>query len=80
MSTVPGLDPSDDSKGNLEDINAAGSFHEFLVDLHEDFGPIASFWFGSKFCVSVANTATFKEIQNLFDRPSEYLTYFVGRF
>ena len=46
ISTIPGLDPSDDIKGNLDDISAAGSFHEFLVNLHEKFGPIASFWFG----------------------------------
>ena len=73
MSTIPGLDPSDDVKGNLDDINDAGSFHQFLIELHEKFGPISSFWYGSHFCVSVANTVTFSEVQKLFDRPSEFL-------
>ena len=70
VSTIPGLDPSDDIKGNVDDISAAGSFHEFLVNLHEKFGPIASFWVGQQFYVSVANSVTFKEIQKLFDRPT----------
>merc|ERR1712141_323850 len=69
ISTVPGLDPSDNLEGNIQDISAAGSLHEFLVDLHDKFGPVASFWFGQEFCISVSNPFTFKEIQSLFDRP-----------
>ena len=40
------------------------------MNLHEKFGPIASFWVGQQFYVSVANSVTFKEIQKLFDRPT----------
>ena len=71
--------------GNLQDISSAGSLHEFLVDLHDKFGPVASFWFGQEFCISVSNPFTFKEIQSLFDRPSKFVltmqnklcTYFI---
>lgn len=69
MSTVPGLNPRDEVTGNVDDISDAGSFHEFLVDLHEIYGPVASFWFGKQYCVSVSNANTFKDVQNLFDRP-----------
>ena len=80
MSTIPGLDPSDDVKGNLEDINDSGSFHQFLIELHEKFGPISSFWYGTHFCVSVANAVTFREVQKLFDRPSEFTFYLLLLF
>ena len=80
MSTIPGLDPSDDVKGNLEDINDSGSFHQFLIELHGKFGPISSFWYGTHFCVSVANAVTFREVQKLFDRPSEFTFYLLLLF
>lgn len=69
VTTVPGLDPLDDITGNIDDITSAGSFHEFLVDLHEKFGPIASFWYGPKYCISVGSATAFKDIQHLTDRP-----------
>lgn len=45
--------------------------HEFLVGLHERFGEVASFWFGTQYCVSVASARLFKEVQVLFDRPGK---------
>ena len=60
--------------GNLGDISKAGSFHEFLVDLHKEFGPIASFWWGRKYTVSIASAELFEEITLVFDRPCK-LTY-----
>eukprot|EP00094_Tigriopus_californicus_P006858 TCALIF_06607-PA protein Name:"Similar to RIOK2 Serine/threonine-protein kinase RIO2 (Homo sapiens)" AED:0.17 eAED:0.17 QI:0/0.66/0.7/0.9/1/1/10/104/975 len=67
--SVPGLEPSDDKLGNIPDITQAGSFHEFLVDLHDKFGSIASFWYGSQFCVSLGAWKLFKEVVPLTDRP-----------
>lgn len=41
--------------GNLQDIVDRGSLHEFLVGLHEQFGPVASFWFGRQPVVSLGS-------------------------
>lgn len=41
--------------GNLQDIVARGSLHQFLVSLHQEFGPVASFWFGSRPVVSLGS-------------------------
>ena len=74
---MPGLEPTDERTGNLDDISQAGSFHEFLEALHETHGPIASFWYKTQYCVSVSTPSGFKAVQRLFDRPSlifeEYL-------
>ena len=69
-TSVPGLDPSDEATGNLNDIDQAGSFHEFLQELHTNFGPIASFWYKTKYVVSVSTPSGFKAVQKLFDRPA----------
>ena len=55
--------------GNLPDIVAAGSMHEFLLNLHGKYGAIASFWFGPKFTVSIASPELFREHMAPFDRP-----------
>ncbi|KAK7476474.1 hypothetical protein BaRGS_00032309 [Batillaria attramentaria] len=68
VSTVPGLSPSGQD-GNLSDVGKAGNLHEFLIDLHGRFGPIASFWWEKQFTVSIASPDLFKEQQNVFDRP-----------
>nr|AIL94175.1 cytochrome P450 CYP20A1 [Tigriopus japonicus] len=72
--SVPGLEPSDDKLGNIPDITQAGSFHEFLVDLHEKFGSIASFWYGAQFCVSLGEWKLFKDVVQLTDRPRSIFT------
>lgn len=41
--------------GNLQDIVGRGSLHDFLVSLHQEFGPVASFWFGSRPVVSLGS-------------------------
>lgn len=71
VSTIPGLDPSDTREGNLPEIIAAGSLHEFLVKLHKEHGPIASFWYGPKFTVSVASPDVLSDLKGVFDRPAE---------
>uniref|UniRef100_A0A4W4F256 Cytochrome P450, family 20, subfamily A, polypeptide 1 n=1 Tax=Electrophorus electricus TaxID=8005 RepID=A0A4W4F256_ELEEL len=54
-SGVPGLNPTEEKDGNLQDIVNKGSLHEFLVGLHEQFGSVASFWFGRRPVVSLGS-------------------------
>ncbi|XP_067116353.1 cytochrome P450 20A1 [Osmerus mordax] len=54
VSGIPGLSPTEEKDGNLQDIVNRGSLHEFLDSLHDQFGPVASFWFGSRPVVSLA--------------------------
>uniref|UniRef100_A0A1A7X341 Abl-interactor 2b n=1 Tax=Iconisemion striatum TaxID=60296 RepID=A0A1A7X341_9TELE len=54
-SGVPGLNPTDEKDGNLQDIVSKGSLHEFLVSLHQEFGSVASFWFGGRPVVSLGS-------------------------
>ena len=78
---MPGLDSTDERNGNLDDISQAGSFHEFLQDLHETHGPIASFWYKTQYCISVSTPSGFKAVQRLFDRPPlifEFLYPLIG--
>ena len=46
-----------------------GSFHDFLVELHSEFGPVASFYYGQKYCVSLGSAETLRQVENCFDRP-----------
>ncbi|XP_044044658.1 cytochrome P450 20A1 [Siniperca chuatsi] len=54
-SGIPGLNPTDEKDGNLQDIVNRGSLHEFLVSLHQEFGSVASFWFGGQPVVSLGS-------------------------
>ncbi|KAG7467354.1 hypothetical protein MATL_G00152470 [Megalops atlanticus] len=54
-SGIPGLNPTEEKDGNLPDIVDRGSLHEFLVGLHDQFGPVASFWFGRRPVVSLGS-------------------------
>ncbi|XP_028320210.1 cytochrome P450 20A1 [Gouania willdenowi] len=54
-SGIPGLNPTDEKDGNLQDIVNKGSLHEFLLSLHQDFGSVASFWFGGRPVVSLGS-------------------------
>ena len=67
---VPGMKPKSKNSGNLEDLEKAGSLHQFLLALHTKYGKIASFWFGHQKVVSISSPELFKEQQNLFDRPT----------
>ena len=65
-----------DRDGNLGDLAKAGSLHEFLLDLHKQFGPIASFWWGRTYTVSIASADLFKEHHHVFDRPRKLTLLF----
>ncbi|KAK7893525.1 hypothetical protein WMY93_022677 [Mugilogobius chulae] len=54
-SGIPGLNPTDEKDGNLQDIVNRGSLHEFLLGLHEEYGSVASFWFGRRPVVSLGS-------------------------
>ena len=42
------------------------------MNLHKKFGPIASFWWGKKYTVSIASAELFEEINDIFDRPRKF--------
>ena len=68
------------SNGNFEDMQDAGSLHEFLVNLHDEYGPLASFWWGTNLVVSLASPEMFDEVKALFDRPSTVYIIFYKSF
>ena len=45
--------------------------HQFLVKLHNKYGPIASFWYGTEYCISIGNAEHMKKVKHLFDRPAK---------
>ena len=65
---VPGLSKRDNITGNLPDIAEAGGLLNFLKRLHSKFGPIASYWQGDVFTVSIADAKYFKYTEKIFDR------------
>ncbi|XP_032880392.1 cytochrome P450 20A1 [Amblyraja radiata] len=54
-SGIPGMTPTEEKDGNLPDIVSTGSLHQFLVNLHEKYGSIASFWFGRRLVISLGS-------------------------
>lgn len=71
QTTIPGLEPSDKKEGNVGDIVQAGGLQNFLISLHKEHGPIASFWIGTKLVVSIAKAELFKTQSHVFDKPAE---------
>ncbi|XP_054065988.1 cytochrome P450 20A1 isoform X2 [Rissa tridactyla] len=63
-SGIPGLAPTDEKDGNLPDIIVSSSLHEFLVNLHEKYGPLVSFWFGRRLVVSFGSIDLLKQHVN----------------
>ena len=66
------MEPRDDKKGNMADIQEAGGFELFLDKLHKEWGPVAGFWYGADtYVVSVGQGSLLKSIGHLFYRPPE---------
>ncbi|XP_068612474.1 cytochrome P450 20A1 [Brachionichthys hirsutus] len=63
-SGIPGLNPTDEKDGNLPDLVNRGGLHEFLVSLHREFGPVASFWFGGRPVVSLGSVQQLRQHVN----------------
>ena len=70
VTTIPGPDIIDPLEGNLPDVASAGSLHEFLSQLHENYGDIVHFWIGPQLVVSVATPELFRQTAQVFDRPA----------
>ena len=45
--------------------------HQFLLALHDKHGPVASFWYGTEYCISIGNADLMKQVKHLFDRPAK---------
>ncbi|XP_075537282.1 cytochrome P450 20A1-like [Dermacentor variabilis] len=71
QTTIPGLEPSDKKEGNVGDIVQAGGLQDFLISLHKEHGPIASFWIGTQLVVSIGKAELFKTQSHVFDKPAE---------
>lgn len=71
QTTIPGLEPSDKKEGNVGDIVQAGGLQNFLISLHKEHGPLASFWIGTKLVVSIGKAELFKTQSHVFDKPAE---------
>ncbi|XP_005090341.1 cytochrome P450 20A1 [Aplysia californica] len=80
VTTIPGLDPSNKEDGNFSDIARAGSLHEFLLDLHSQYGDIAGFWWRQTYVVSIASPELFKAHANVFDKPVNLFWFFEPLF
>ena len=57
--------------GNLADLARAGSLHEYLLDLHAQYGDITAFWMGQELVVSICSPDLFKQHSAVFDRPGK---------
>jgi len=58
-------------EGNIPDIVACGSLHEFLCKTHEEYGPVVSFWLGPTLCISIGSAELFAQQANAFDQAGE---------
>ncbi|KAG1678672.1 26S proteasome non-ATPase regulatory subunit 4 [Nymphon striatum] len=74
--SIPGPLCSDPKNGNLVDIADSGSLHEYLVSLHETYGPISAFWWGERYVVSILSPEYFKKVNHLSNRPGELFSLF----
>ena len=58
--------------GDLEEVGAKGSLHEYLYHLHDKgHCPVTSFWWGKEHVVSVCSPQAFKDTVKLTDRAGE---------
>ena len=59
------------SQGDLKDLSAHGSLHEYLMHRHDNGRcPITTFWLEKQRVVSVCSPEGFKDTRRLTDRPS----------
>ncbi|XP_071966177.1 cytochrome P450 20A1-like [Antedon mediterranea] len=76
-TTIPGPSPSDPKDGNLADVGAAGSLHQYLKKLHDEHGEIVSLWLGRQMYVSLASPDLWKAHMKVFDRPNDLYALFL---
>ncbi|GAB1599243.1 cytochrome P450 20A1-like [Argonauta hians] len=75
-TTILGLEPSSKQDGNLADIIRSGSLHEFLINIHKQYGSITSFWMSNYQIISQASPELFKNQKKIVDRSSEVFLLF----
>ena len=60
------------SLGDLGEMSAKGSLHEYLIHLHDEgHCPVTSFWWGKEHVVSVCSPQAFKDTVRLTDKAGE---------
>mmetsp|Transcript_45055 Transcript_45055/g.51764 ORF Transcript_45055/g.51764 Transcript_45055/m.51764 type:complete len:489 (-) Transcript_45055:124-1590(-) len=65
----PGPICKDKKMGNLADMGKAGSLHEYLIQLHNQYGSVVSFQFGEMLVVSLGSPKAMNSVARVFDRP-----------
>ena len=69
---IPGWSrpPADEDQGDLKDLSAHGSLHEYLMHRHDNGRcPITTFWWEKQRVVSVCSPEGFRDTRKLTDRP-----------
>lgn len=62
--------PADENQGDLKDLSAHGSLHEYLMHRHDNGRcPITAFWLEKQRVVSVCSPEGFRDTKRLADRP-----------
>nr|CAB3235424.1 cytochrome P450 20A1 [Phallusia mammillata] len=69
LTTIPGPDASDAKEGNLSDLERSGSLHEYLRELHCEFGDVVAFRLGPKLVVSTCDLKHFAPRSQVFEIP-----------
>lgn len=65
--------------GNLGEITKNGGLHQFLLDNHKKHGPMFSFHWGKELVVSLGAPEVWKDVQQLFDRPSRKIIFGISK-
>ena len=76
LTSIPTLPPTSPDLGNLSDFATCGSFHHFLVHLHQQLGDVAAFHWGRTLVVSLT-PAHFRATLHLRDRPALLFSLFL---
>ncbi|XP_062570148.1 cytochrome P450 20A1-like [Saccostrea cucullata] len=76
VTSIPGPEPTTKEDGNLSDIARAGSLHEYLLELHKQYGDITAFWMGQELVISICSPELFKQHAAVFDRPPSLFELF----
>ncbi|XP_055329465.1 cytochrome P450 20A1-like [Paramacrobiotus metropolitanus] len=68
-SKIPGPPIADKAEGNVPELREAGTIHDYLSELHDEYGPIVGFYLRDLYVVSIGSAELFEEHAQLFDRP-----------
>ena len=73
---IPTLPSSHPDYGNLVDIGALGSLHEFILYNHIKYGDVFAFYWIKEKVVSLGHPRLWTDIANYFDRPPNLFALF----